>query len=189
MRWHLGMIATLALISIVVPKAEAEPLVTISCEQPKGFDISYGTTLKERFEAEEKNRSEPPPTLRGPTEDGYLGTPTFVIDSNRRKMTVVWANLPKDEDRKKFEKKWNIPPLPPPPATDATVVLFFKEQISAIEVQAWSIMTYSFFPTLGTAFFGQQAFQPGSKETSQLAAFAHCEFSWTNPNDQPNQER
>jgi hypothetical protein len=41
-------------------------------------------------------------------------------------------------------------------ATDATVVLFTDDQISAIEVSPWSIMTYSFFPKLGTAFIGQQ---------------------------------
>jgi hypothetical protein len=82
---------------------------------------------------------------------------------------------------RKQAKKFNLPQMPPPPASDATIVLFMKEQISAIQVDLWSIMTYSFFPTVGTAFIGQQFIQIGSKSTRQLATFAHCEFSWTNP--------
>jgi len=182
MRWHLAVIV---LTCIAVTNAEAEPLVTISCDKPTGFNIRYGTTLKERVEAGGNKQSEPPPKLRGPVEDGYLGRPTFIIDSNRRDMTVVWAELPEEVELRKRAKELNLPQIPPPPATDATVILFFKEHISAIEVEPWSIMTYSFFPTLGTAFIGQQAMQPGSKSTIQLATFAHCEFSWTNPKDQP----
>jgi hypothetical protein len=182
-RWHLGKIAALALACIAMPKAEAEPLVTISCDKPKGFNIAYGTTLVERADAREKKQPEPPPKLRGPTEDGYVGTPTFVIDSNKEKMTVIWAEPPEDVELRKRAKELNLPQLPPPPAAEATVVLFFSEQISAVEVEPWSITTYSFFPTLRTAFIGQQAMQPGSKSTTQLATFAHCEFSWTNAND------
>ena len=185
MRWHPAIIIILALTCIAGPQAKAEPLVTISCDKPKGFNIAYGTTLSERAQAREKNQPEPPPRLRGPTEDGHAGTPTFVIDSNKQKMTVIWAELPEDVELRKRAKELNLPPIPPPPATDATVVLFFTEQISAIEVEPWSIMTYSFFPTLGKAFIGQQVMQPGSKEITQFATFTHCEFSWSNPNDQP----
>jgi hypothetical protein len=104
-------------------------------------------------------------------------------------MTVVWAELPEDAELRKRAKEMNIPQLPPPSASDATVVLFSRDQISAIEAEPWSMTTYSFFPTLGTAFIGQQAMQPGSKNTVQLATFAHCEFSWTNPNDDPGKKR
>jgi hypothetical protein len=86
---------------------------------------------------------------------------------------------------RKRAKEENLPLLPSPPATDAIVVLFFDQQISAIKIEPWSIMTYSFFPTLGTAFIGQQAIQPGSKDTTNLATFAHCEFSWTNLKQSP----
>jgi hypothetical protein len=61
--------------------------------------------------------------------------------------------------------------------------MFFKQQISAIEVAPWSVTTYSFFPTLGTAFISQQSMGLGLKNSTQLATFAHCEFSWTNPKE------
>jgi hypothetical protein len=163
-------------------------LVTISCDRPNGFNIAYGTTLTERFDAAQKKLPEPPPALRGPNKDGYAGTPTFVIDSDKEKMTIIWAELPEDAASRKKAKELNIAQFPAPAATDANVVLFFHDQISAVEVEPWSIMTYSFFPTLGTAFIGQQAMQPGSKNIAQLATAAHCEFSWANPNDDPRQK-
>jgi hypothetical protein len=82
---------------------------------------------------------------------------------------------------RKRAKQFNMPMMPPPPASDAIVVMFLKEQISAIEVEPWSIMTYSFFPTLGTAFISNQGMVLGSKNTTQLATFARCEFSWSLP--------
>jgi hypothetical protein len=178
MKLVVGMVlSTLAFFDASV-MAGAEPILTISCDQPSGFNITYGNTLKERFEASEKKL--PPPSLRS-EKDGFLGKPIFILDSNKEKLTVTWAELPEDVELRKRAKEYNLPTMPPPPATDATVVLFFDEQISAIEVAAWSIITYSFFPKLGTAFIGQQWMNPGSKDTTQMATFAHCEFSWTNP--------
>jgi hypothetical protein len=85
-RAALDAIIVVALASIATgAKANAEPLVTISCDKPNGFNIAYGTSLIERFEASQKNQPKPSPKLTGPNEDGYAGKPTFVIDSNRKK--------------------------------------------------------------------------------------------------------
>src|SRR5262249_4373946 len=177
--------ATLALACVgAISRAGAEPLVTISCEKPDGVSISYGSSLQERVEAREKNQPEPLPTLNEPAKNGYAALPTFVIDSNRKKMTVIWTELPEDAEARKVAKERNLLTIPTPPATDATVVLFTDDQISAIETDLWSIMTYSFFPKIGSAFIGQQAMQPGTKSAIELATFAHCQFSWTNPSDQ-----
>jgi len=188
MRWRLLIIAILALTCITMPKAKAEPLVTISYDRPEGFSIQYGVPFPESLKASKEKQSEPAPSLKGPTKDGILGTPTFVIDSNREKMTVTWAELRKEAVARKQAKEHNLPTIPPS-ATDAKVVLFFKEQISAIDAEPGAITTYSFFPRMGTAFIGEQALRPGSKNSMQLATFAHCEFSWTSPNDQPDKNR
>jgi hypothetical protein len=171
--------------TLTLGTANAEPLVTISCDVPKGVSIGYGTTLLERAEAREKKQPTPPPALSGPNKDGYSNKPTFVIDANKKDMTVIWAEPPEDIKIRKLLKEQNITHYPPPPATVATVVLFMPDQISAIESEPWSIMTFSFFPMLGTAFIGDQTMNPGSRDTTQLATFAHCDFSWTNPNDSP----
>jgi hypothetical protein len=169
-------------------RANAEPPLTISCEPPDGFNIGYGTTITERIAADQKKQPEPPPTLRGPTKDGYSRKPTFVIDSNRKNMTVIWAESPDDVEVRKLAKKFNLAPIPPDPATEAIIVSFMSEQISAIEAEPWSIKTYSFFPTFGTVFIGEQLFDVAQKNTRQIATFAHCEFSWTNPNDDPRRK-
>src|SRR5262249_5429574 len=62
-----------------VGSADAEPLVTISCDKPNGFSIAYGASFFDRVEASQKTQPEPAPALKGPTKDGYSGTPTFVI--------------------------------------------------------------------------------------------------------------
>jgi hypothetical protein len=160
----------------------AEPLVTISCDKPDGFNMTYGVSFGERVEASKNNLPEPTkPSLKGPNKDGYLGKPTFIIDTNRKDMTVVWSELPDDVKLRQQAKELGLPQMPPPPAANATVVLFFDEQISAVLVEPWSIMTFSFFPKLGTAFIGQQYSVAGLNRTAQMSVFAHCEFSWTNP--------
>ena len=180
MRLSLSVTAIFALTYIIVPRASAEPLVTISCDKPNGVSIAYGAPLQERVEAREKNQPEPPPTLTEPTKNGYTALPTFFLDSNRKKMTVIWTKPPEDAEARKVDKERDLLTIPPPPATEATVVLFTDDQISAIETDLWSIMTYSFFPKIGTAFIGQQAMQPGTKSAMEIATFAHCQFSWTN---------
>jgi hypothetical protein len=175
-----AIVATVA-CAAASAKVNAEPMLTISCDKPNGFNIEYGTALHERVETDQKKQPEPLPTLRGPTKNSYLGTPTFIIDSNKTKMTVTWAELPEDVELRQQAKELNIPRMPPPPATEATIVWFSKDQISAIEAGPWLIMTYSFYPGLGTAFIGEQSSDFTVKNTRQLATFAHCEFSWTNP--------
>jgi hypothetical protein len=103
------------------------------------------------------------------------------IDSDRKKVTVMWAESPDDVEERKLRKELNLQPIPPPPATEAIIVSFMYEQISAIEAEPWSIMTYSFFPTFGTVFIGQQFFDVAQTNTRQMALFAHCQFSWTDP--------
>ena len=182
---RLALLATTAMLPLIYNASivNAEPLVTISCEEPSGFNIAYGTTITERVAAEQKRQPEPPPTLRGPTEDGYSRKPTFVIDSDRKKVTVMWAESPHDVEERKLRKELNLTPIPPAPATEATIVYFLPHQISAIEAGPYSIMTYSFFPTFGTVFIGEQFFDVAQTNTRQIATFAHCQFSWTDPRE------
>jgi hypothetical protein len=156
----------LAWLSIGVAfTAKAEPLVTISCEKPEGSSTTYGVPLKERLDALAQEQPEPVnPTLRGPTKNEYQGKPTFVIDSNRKKITIVWSEM-----------------LPSLPAADGVVVQFLPEQISAIQVEPWSITTFSFFPKMGTVFIGQQSMALDFHNAMQLSTFARCEFSWSKP--------
>src|SRR5262249_10125513 len=131
-----------------------------------GFKMEYGISPFERMRAGMNKEPEPTkPTLRGPTKDDYVGKPAFVIDSNKQKITVIWNELPEDAAWRKQAKEAGLPQTPPAPATDGVIVQFSLEQISAIQAELWSTMTYSFFP----------------KMAIQMATFAHCDFSWSNP--------
>ena len=57
------------------------------------------------------------------------------------------------------------------------MVLFTDDQISAIETDLWSIMTYSFFPKIGTAFIGQQAMRPETKSVTEISYSFACFLS------------
>jgi hypothetical protein len=171
-RTALGTVI-LALTCIAV-NADAETLVTITCEKPNGFRMEYGTS------AEAATGSEPEKaTLSGPTKDAYRGKPTFIVDPTRKNMIVIWNQSPEDAAWKKQAKDlFNLNSLSPVPAADAVIVAFSDEQISAVKVDAGSVMTYSLFPKSGTMFINQQYVQPGLKKTVQISAFASCEFSW-----------
>ena len=164
------------------PKAIAEPLVTISCEKPEGVSMAYGVSLTDRMNASATSQSgKIEPSLKGPTKDAYRGKPTFVIDSNKKNITISWTEFPEDPELQKQAKESGLPQLPPVPAAEGIVVQFSPEQVSAVQVDPWSIMTFSFFPKLGIAFISQQAIDLASKNTHQAALFAHCDFSWSRP--------
>src|SRR5262245_65534443 len=123
------------------PKAIAEPLATISCEKPEGVSLAYGVSPTDRMNASSNSQSgKIEPSLKGPTKDGYRGKPTFVIDSNKKNITVAWTEFPEDPELQKQAKEAGLPQLPPVPAADGTVVQFFAELISAVQVDPWSIM-------------------------------------------------
>jgi hypothetical protein len=165
----LGGVVSVVACAVALAKANAGPMLTISCDKPNGFNIAYGASFKERVEARREKQPEPPPSLKGPTQDAYTGKPTFIIDSNEKKMTIIWTELPEDVELRKKAKELNIPQMPPPPAIEANIVWFSKKQISAIEVGPWSIMTYSFYPTFGTAFIGD--YGPRIKEHPADSSF------------------
>jgi hypothetical protein len=175
------------LISVVAPAfglgtvAAAEPLLTVSCEKPNGFSIAYGVDFTQRLDAEMRNQPEPKPSLREVTRDGYAGKPSFIIDSNQKKMAIVWGELPEDAELRKKAKEMGLPQLPVTPATEAVIVQFFDEQISAVLVNPWSITTYSLFPRKDAAFISQQSLDMGLKNAIQIAAYARCDFSWAVP--------
>jgi hypothetical protein len=174
----LGAVLTISL----APSAIAEPLVTISCEKPEGVSMAYGISLAEHMNASGASQSgKVEPSLKGPTKDSYRGKPTFVIDTDKKNVAISWTEFPEDPELLKQAKEAGLPHLPPVPAARGNIVQFFDEQISAVQTESWSIMTFSFFPKLGIAFISQQAISLASKNTHQVASFARCEFSWTRP--------
>ncbi|MBI1174787.1 MAG: hypothetical protein GC139_05920 [Sideroxydans sp.] len=172
------------LLACLVPSfVVAEPLLTISCDTPKGSRMAYGVSIPERVEAEINKKPVPKAHLKGPIADGYLARPTFVVDSAKKKLTVVWSESASDLEQKKKSKELGVPYCcSPPPATSAEIIMFTPEQISALQVTApYTATVYSFFPKLGTAFITTQGTDLGMNNSEQMSLFSTCEFSWNRP--------
>lgn len=167
--------------SLSASPSSGEPLLTIACDEPKGTRMEYGASVQERVRAEIDKKTEPKPQLRGPTKDGYDMRPTFVVDSGKKKLTVTWAESAHDAKLRKDLKAANLPAPSLPPATEAKIVLFSPDHISALEVISPNAVTvYSFFPKLGSTFFTTQAHELSGKDTRQMSVFSVCQFSWSN---------
>jgi len=65
------------------------PLVTITCESPKGLTQDYGVTGAQRMQAAGDHKPQPAAHFSGPYEDGFTGRPTFIVDSDRKMLTLL----------------------------------------------------------------------------------------------------
>ena len=107
--------------------------------------------------------------------------PTFVVDSSKKKATITWNESAADLQLRETSRKLKLPPpLAPPGATEASVLMFTPDQISVLEVTSpVAVTVYSFYPKFGTAFFTTQSHDLGGGDTQQVSVFSMCEFSWS----------
>jgi hypothetical protein len=93
---------------------------------------------------------------------------------------VTWGESASDLALRKEARELHMrPPLPPPPATEASVLIFSADQISALEITSPVAVTiYSFCPKFGTAFFTTQSHDLSGEDTHQVSVISLCEFSW-----------
>jgi len=71
--------------------------------------MQYGVSFSDPLRATENNQPEPKPSLEGPTKDGFVGKPTFVVDTNEKNVTVIWGELPEDVELRKNAKERGLP--------------------------------------------------------------------------------
>lgn len=175
-------ICVIIIASLFTSLSYSEPLLTASCSEPMGSSMEYGVSSFERVEAEVDKKSLPKPHFKTNKKDGFPRKPTFIIDSNKKKATIIWAESAADEKLIKQRKSLNLPPCnscSPPPAVDVEIVMFTPDQITAIEVNYGAVDLYSLFPKLGTAFISEQHTEPSGKNSTQISTFAECEFVWS----------
>jgi hypothetical protein len=72
--------ATLLITFFLITSGVAQSLVTISCNQPKGYSMQYGISPWDRLDAAVAKRPEPKqPKFTGPTDDSFIERPTFIL--------------------------------------------------------------------------------------------------------------
>ncbi len=159
----------------------AEPLITINCEAPKGVSQDYGVPGAERVRAATEHKPQPADHFTGPYQDGFTAKPTFIVDSSRKKLTLLWAESAGEkalcELSKQLGHKWE-----PDPAREVRVIAHSPEFITAIDAHAGrneGAVLYSFYPKLGVVFVAQHYLDINGSDAAQSAFFAKCEFSWS----------
>jgi len=140
--------------SLITTFSFAEPFVTVSCHEPMGSSMEYGVSSFERVQAAIDKKQKPTKShFKEAIKNGYERKPTFIISSDKRKATIVWAESAKEAKQRELAKSVNVPYCcSPPPATDADIAMFTADQISALQVDTGIAILYSFFPKFGTAF-------------------------------------
>jgi hypothetical protein len=158
----------------------AEPLLTISCPAPRGTSVLYGVSNLADMKAGIDHTPRPAPTYRS-TPDELLFKPTFVLDSNKKNITVVYAE--REKDVKLRESTTEVGAIPPslPAAESVDVLLYTRSLISATKVSFWGVTLYSFYPELGSVFITTQGIDTYLKDGSQVSTFATCTFTWSGP--------
>jgi len=139
----------------------AEPLVTITCDPPQGVLQRYGVTDEDRIKT---THGVPAPHLIPPEPDGYKGKPIFIIDSNKQKLTTLWADLPKDEAR------------------EVPIINYSPLQITALDAHPGPngvVILYTLYPKLGILLWAMQYTSPLTDAADQAIYFAKCEYSWS----------
>lgn len=177
----MNRICTLIIASFFSTFAFSKPLLTVTCNEPKGSSMGYGVPWFERTKAALDKKPIPTEShFQQEAKDGYDRKPAFIIDSSKRKVTITWAESADEQELRKQAKSENLPFSPTPSATEANIVLFTPNQISILEADfSGSVFLYSLFPKLGTAFIASQYTEPGGKNGRQVSTFAECEFSWS----------
>lgn len=136
----------------------AEPLVTIACEAPKGQTQNYGVAM-----APTQTKPNTPNHLSVAIPDGFNARPTFVVDSSRKKLTLLWSD-PKETAR------------------EVPVIAYSPLVITAMDAHPGkngAVLLYSFYPQLGVMFVAQHYLDINAADAVQSAFVAKCEFRWS----------
>lgn len=180
--------SSLTLLACIFPLlSSADPVVTISCDIPKGTSMEYGESSSARVQSAMDKKPVPKPSLIVAKGDGYEERPTFTVNSTKKRLFVTWAESEDELKQRQQAKKVGIPHCcSPNPKSAAEIVMFTPDNISAIEITPPYVVTvYSFFPKLGTMFVSDQGTDVFGKNSSQHAFFATCTYSWGNPKSVP----
>lgn len=120
----------------------ANPVVTISCDIPKGSSMEYGESSYARVQSAIDKKPVPKPGLVVNKADGYEERPTFLIDSTKKKLIVTWAESDVELQQRKQAKELGVPYCcSPNPTSEAGVVIFTPDHISAIEITPPHVVT------------------------------------------------
>ena len=152
---------TVILSAITTNFASAEPMLTVTCDSPKGKRYDYGKGLL----GHEKTKFQE-------SADSFTDSnPIFVLDNNTpTELSVIWG------DTKSIPKAMQRPTI----AAQHPIVPFSKGQITAVNDYDNGVWVYSLFPKLGYAVFTRQSNWAEGQHATGSVLYAKCEFAFRN---------
>ncbi len=141
--------------------AWSEPLLTVTCEQPRGRRVDYGQGIfgTEKTKLEERT-------------DSFTGVnPVFIIDGGTPdQLTVIWG------DTKGIPKAMQHPTK----AEQHPIVHFSAGQITAVHNFGTGVWVYSLFPKLAFGVFTRQShWGPEGHHALGSVMHAKCQFAYS----------
>ncbi len=147
--------------------AQAQSIVTVTCQPPKGSRISYGIPPEDWLVQRDDSQS------RFELETGetsFTGVnPIFLLDGeNPQEMIVIWGDtkvegVPEELIRSDAKK------LP--------IVHLSENQITAVESYSNGVWVHSLYPKLGFGVFTRQTHYTGVEHAIGAVFYSKCRFS------------
>lgn len=135
------------------------------------------------MDAASEHRPRPANHLSVAISDGFNSKPTFVVDSSRKKLTLVWADTAGEAATREFAKEHGTE-MKPEPARDVPVIAYSPIVITAMDAHPGkngAVALYSLYPKLGVMFVAQHYLDINAADAVQSAFVAKCEFAWSGP--------
>ena len=148
----------LLLAVVCTATVEAKPLLTATCADPQGSEMSYGSGLLGLQD------------LRVETwMMEYSGArPVFLIDAAQpHQMRITWGYPPSVSELGGDEVQ----------TYEATILLTTERQITAVRQLAATVWIYSLFPKLGVVYISVHRHFPLGDVSSSLSLYALCQFT------------
>jgi hypothetical protein len=148
----------LLLAVVCTATVDAKPILTATCADPQGSEMSYGSGLLELGD------------LRVETwMMEYPGAhPVFLIDDAQpNRMLITWGYPPSVAELGGDQVQ----------TYEATILLTTERQITAVRQLAATVWMYSLFPKLGMVYFSIHRHFPLGDVGSSLSLHALCQFT------------
>jgi hypothetical protein len=165
--------------ALIVGPCVAGPLVTIRCDPPKGRSQFFGVTAAEKVQAA-GGKSQPANHLSS-VMDGMNASPTFIVDEDSKRLTLIWATTAGEAALTKLAQEYGQT-WHPDPAREIQVLNASPLVITALDSHPGlngAVFLYSFYPKLGALFVSQHYLDINGGSALQAAFFAKCDFAWT----------
>ncbi len=159
---EMAILLTLVVGLLFATAVEAKPILTVTCEEPRGTRFDYDAGLYGLETKVEEHKT----TFSGVN-------PVFVVDDQKPTiLLVIWG--PAKKAVQILEPLLGKGRYQETKAKEATIIWRTANQITAVEGSGSSIWFHSLYPKLGIGYFSRHSYLMGANSSSY---YAMCKFA------------